>query len=130
MVKNVKNEKDLEKNKNKLNDIFKTLKSSKETGDSKGKIIAKGNLAKEKEVIPNYVLLIVNFKHSIGLPFDVTESDIKQLFSGFNLSSVHFITRRNKPLGSCYVYLEENEAKDAIKLLNGKFFKQKFIITH
>ncbi|KAF5153414.1 RNA recognition motif family protein [Theileria parva strain Muguga] len=68
----------------------------------------------------------LNFRLLVkGLPFDVTESDIKQLFTGFNLSSIHFITRRNKPLGSCYVYLEENEAKDAIKLLNGKFFKQK-----
>ncbi|KAF5153413.1 hypothetical protein TpMuguga_01g02540 [Theileria parva strain Muguga] len=48
MVKNVKNEKDLERNKNKLNDIFKTLKTNKEGGDSKGKIASKDKLAKVK----------------------------------------------------------------------------------
>eukprot|EP00375_Theileria_parva_P003475 XP_766157.1 hypothetical protein [Theileria parva strain Muguga] len=147
MVKNVKNEKDLERNKNKLNDIFKTLKTNKEGGDSKGKIASKDKLAKVKntkinklneslhkkkikakkeEYSSNHITQNIRRRTIDNLPIYTME----ELNIGFNLSSIHFITRRNKPLGSCYVYLEENEAKDAIKLLNGKFFKQKFIITH
>nr|PVC52848.1 hypothetical protein MACL_00000482 [Theileria orientalis] len=97
-----------------INDIFKTLKTTSHTNTSKASTKpSTKSIVKEKSKVK-------------GLPFDVKESDIKSLFSGFNLPLVEFITKRGKPIGCAYVYLsKETEAREAKNKVDGKCIKNK-----
>ncbi|KAI4837881.1 RNA-binding protein [Plasmodium brasilianum] len=68
-----------------------------------------------------------------GLPFDVSQEEIKTFFKNFKLSneehSIHIIKGLgNKPTGHAYVYFDdEEEARNACQALNRKFLRNRYI---
>ncbi|VWU52099.1 RNA-binding protein, putative [Hepatocystis sp. ex Piliocolobus tephrosceles] len=68
-----------------------------------------------------------------GLPFDVSEKEIKIFFKDFKLAdeknSIYLIKGiKNNPTGQAYVYFDnEIEAKNACQQLNRKFMRNRYI---
>ncbi|CAD2111994.1 RNA-binding protein, putative [Plasmodium vinckei] len=68
-----------------------------------------------------------------GLPFDVSEDEIKNFFSAFKLSNqknpIHIIKGiKDKPTGHAYVYFDDSEeARNACQHLNRKFLRNRYI---
>ncbi|WIA13352.1 hypothetical protein OEZ85_006934 [Tetradesmus obliquus] len=63
-----------------------------------------------------------------GLPFLATTLDVKEFFSGFDLSDVYICRRNGRSTGEAYVVLHTQEAaQDALLQLNKKYMANRYI---
>lgn len=63
-----------------------------------------------------------------GLPFQATDDDIKEFFTGFNVVHIHVCRRNGRATGEAYVqFSNETEAANALKARNCKHMGQRYI---